>query len=71
MNKDQTPIPHTLVPKHTHLNEKERDELLAKYNINLSQLPGILKNDPAIKHLGLKTGDIIKIERASRTAKRS
>ncbi len=59
---------HKLVPKHTILNEKEREELLKKYRINLNQLPRILTSDPMVKKLDAKVGDIIKIERNSPTA---
>ena len=59
---------HVLVPKHIKLTEKEKKELLEKYNITLRELPKILKKDPAIRHLNLKQGDIIKIIRKSQTA---
>lgn len=59
---------HILVPPQSKLNEKEKQELLEKYNISSKQLPKIIKNDPAIAHLNVKVGDIIKIERASVTA---
>ena len=59
---------HTLVPKHVKLNDKEKEKLLERYNISVAQLPKILKNDPAIKELKLKVGDVVKITRASPTA---
>ena len=59
---------HILVPKHTKLNDKEREELLKKYNATEFNLPKILKTDATLKGLELKTGDIIKIERDSPTA---
>lgn len=59
---------HQLVPKHTQLSEKAKQELFAKYNISLKELPKILKNDPAIASLNPKEGDIIKVERKSSTA---
>ena len=59
---------HGLVPKHIKLSDKDKKQLLEKYNITLNELPKILANDPAIKDLGLKTGDIVKIERKSKTA---
>jgi len=59
---------HVLVPKHTKLSEKEKEALFAKYNITFRELPKILKNDPAIAHLNPKPGDVIKIERKSKTA---
>jgi DNA-directed RNA polymerase subunit H (RpoH/RPB5) len=59
---------HILVPKHEKLSEEEGKELLQKYNITKLQLPRISRKDPAIKELGLKSGDIIKITRNSETA---
>ncbi|MEM4267409.1 MAG: DNA-directed RNA polymerase subunit H [Candidatus Woesearchaeota archaeon] len=59
---------HVLVPKHIKLNQKEKDELLSKYNLNYKQLPKISVNDPAIQTLNPKQGDIIKIIRQSPTA---
>ena len=59
---------HTLVPKHTKLNEKEKKELLEKHNITFEQLPVISKKDAAIRALNVKVGDIIKIDRTSPTS---
>jgi len=59
---------HLLVPEHTKLNEKEKEELLEKYHISLKELPKIKKNDPAIDHLNVKEGDVIKVIRKSQTA---
>ena len=60
---------HVLVPKHTKLNEKEKEALLAKYQITLKDLPKISANDPAITHMELTSEDIVKIERPSPTSK--
>ena len=59
---------HVLVPKHVKISEKEKKELFEKYNVNLRELPKILKKDPVIKHLNLKQGDVVKIVRKSHTA---
>ena len=59
---------HTLVPKHSKLNEKDKKELLEKYNVSTKDLPKIRKNDPAIQHLGVKVRDIVKITRKSPSA---
>ena len=59
---------HLLVPKHTKISDKEKKDLLAKYKINLKELPKIKKNDVAIAKLGAKEGDVIKIVRNSPTA---
>jgi len=60
-----------LVPKHSVLSEKEKEELLKKYGITLKELPRILSSDPMVKKLGAKPGDVIKIERKSPTAGKS
>jgi DNA-directed RNA polymerase subunit H len=60
---------HKLVPEHTILSEKEKKELLGKYNIKPDQLPRIMANDPAVISVGAKPGQIIKITRKSPTAK--
>jgi DNA-directed RNA polymerase subunit H len=62
------PEQHILVSKHSKLGEKETKELLEKYGITKKELPRILKKDPAIKDLSVKSGDILKIERNSPTA---
>ena len=59
---------HNLVPNHILLDEQEIKNLLSKYNISLNQLPKIVRNDPAVKKLTLKSGDVVKIIRTSGTA---
>ena len=58
---------HILVPVHKKLSEKDRSELLKKYNITIGALPQILITDPAIAGLDAKDGDVIKVIRKSRT----
>ncbi len=60
---------HELVPEHTILSDKEREELLSKYNIKPEQLPKVLDTDPVILSIGAKPGQIVKIIRKSQTAK--
>ncbi len=43
-------------------------DLLKKYSLTIREIPKILITDPAISHLDVKEGDIIKIKRNSRTA---
>lgn len=62
---------HDLVPLHTIISEKERGELLKKYNIEPNQLPKILDTDPVSIFIGAKSGQIVKIIRNSHTAKES
>ncbi|MCX6706872.1 MAG: DNA-directed RNA polymerase subunit H [Candidatus Woesearchaeota archaeon] len=59
---------HALVPKHSKLSEKEKKELLEKYNSSVREFPKILKKDPAISHLDVSHGDMIKITRKSYTS---
>jgi len=56
------------VPKHVIINDEEKHELLDKYKITIKQLPRISINDPVIKNLGGKVGDVIKIVRNSPVA---
>lgn len=59
---------HVLVPKHEVCSDAERKRVLSQYGITAQQLPRILINDPAIRHLGVQEGDVIKISRKSPTA---
>ena len=59
---------HQFVPKHTVLGENERGEMLKKFGITLRHLPRILSSDPAIVDKNCKIGDVVKIERESKTA---
>lgn len=54
---------HILQPKHSKLKKDEVDKLVSKYNISLSQLPKISKEDSAVIELGVGIGDVIKIDR--------
>jgi len=57
-----------LVPKHSKLNDSEKKKLFENYKIDLKSLPKILDGDPAIANLKAKAGDVIRIDRASKTA---
>jgi len=61
-------LKHSLVPKHLKLSDKEKNELFSLYNITQKEMPKIKKTDPAIRHLDVKEGDVIKIIRKSPTA---
>jgi DNA-directed RNA polymerase subunit H len=61
-------IEHELIPEHSKLSEKDAKDLLKKYSLTIREIPKILLTDPAIAHLDVKEGDIIKIKRNSRTA---
>ena len=58
------PTRHQLVPKHTKIASDEATEVMDKYLIKgKAQMPYILHSDAIAKWLGLKQGDIVKIER--------
>ncbi|RLI90062.1 MAG: DNA-directed RNA polymerase subunit H [Candidatus Altiarchaeales archaeon] len=61
-------LENILVPKHEVLSGKDTERLLEFYNVTRSELPKIRKDDPALKGLGAKVGDIIKITRKSPSA---
>lgn len=63
-----TKLIHVLIPEHTKLSEKEKDVLMKKYHIQIKDLPKILITDSAIRHLGVKEKDVIKIIRKSPTS---
>jgi DNA-directed RNA polymerase subunit H len=59
---------HALVPRHEILTEKEQNELLALYKIKPYQMPQIKSTDPAVKAIGAKPGNVLRIIRKSSTA---
>ena len=59
---------HQLVPKHEILPQEERETLLAKYRVHPYQLPRVRTSDPAVKAIGARAGDIVRITRDSDTA---
>ena len=59
---------HALVPMHEILTEKEQTQLLEKYKVKPYQMPQIKSTDPAVKAIGAKPGDILRIIRKSSTA---
>lgn len=61
-------LTHDLVPKHEKLTDSEAKKLLEHYHVSNLELPKISKKDQGIAHLDAKSGDIIKITRASATA---
>ncbi len=68
MAKKFSVLDHEYVPKHEILSEKEIDEILKRYQCEKGQLPLIRTSDPAVKEIGAKSGDVIKITRKSLTA---
>lgn len=63
-----TTINHVLVPKHEILSKEDKEGILEALGATEKQLPMISVEDPAIKEMKPKTGDIIKITRESPTA---
>lgn len=59
---------HMLVPKHELVTDAEGKGLLEYYSAKPGDFPKILVTDPAIRHLSVKEGDIIRITRDSATA---
>lgn len=59
---------HEAVPEHRKMNEEEVEELLEKYDIEVDQLPKILRTDSALKNMDVEAGDVIEITRESPTA---
>ncbi|WXG42984.1 MAG: DNA-directed RNA polymerase subunit H [Promethearchaeati archaeon SRVP18_Atabeyarchaeia-1] len=70
MSVDETKkiLDHEMVPRHQILTEEEKEALLKKYNIKAEWLPLIKSSDAAVRAIGGKAGNIIKIMRRSATA---
>ena len=69
--KETEEIKHVLVPPHELLKAEEIQTLIKRYNISISQLPRVYYKDPAVHHLDVKSGDVIRIIRQSPTAGKS
>ena len=61
-------LKHHDVPEFTVLTEVEKDQLLAKYNVTLKQLPEIRRFDPVAVVLGLRPESVCRIKRDSKAA---
>lgn len=59
---------HILIPKHEVLSPEEANRVLEKFKATKEEFPKIKKDDPGIKGLNAKVGDVIKIIRESPTA---
>jgi len=64
-------LEHELVPLHEVLPEEEVSLILKKYGIAKEQLPKILSDDPVVKAIGAKEGQVLKITRKSPTVHES
>ena len=61
-------IKHELVPKHEILSEKDKKEVLERFEVTEKQLPKIPVSDPVIEMIGANPGHVIRITRKSATA---
>ncbi|MCC6054317.1 MAG: DNA-directed RNA polymerase subunit H [Thermosphaera sp.] len=68
MEEEINILEHELVPRHEVVPPQEALELLRKLGIEPWQLPWISADDPVVKAIGAKPGDIIRIIRKSPTA---
>lgn len=59
---------HVLVPKHEIATSEEREKILSEYRVQPYQLPRLKASDPAVKAIGAKPGDLIKVTRDSPSA---
>jgi DNA-directed RNA polymerase subunit H len=62
-------LEHELVPKHEILEKTAVESILKGYGIKITQLPKIKAEDPAVKSIKAKKGDVIRIRRHSLTAR--
>lgn len=58
---------HELVPEHSIVDEDKLERVLDEYNIDRTDLPKIKRKDPALAALDVESGDVVRIERDSRT----
>jgi DNA-directed RNA polymerase subunit H (RpoH/RPB5) len=61
---------HVMVPKHDVLTDGEKGSLLAQLRVEAYQLPWIRASDPAVRAVGARPGDVLKVVRDSTTAGR-
>jgi len=74
VKKKKTPdsvnvLDHHLLPKMKVISPEEKARLLSKYGIDETQLPKFYSNDPAVKALKAKLGDVVEINREDITGK--
>ena len=59
---------HKLVPKHEIMTEQEISDEFSDVDYNIKDLPKIKSDDPVVKAIEAKSGDILRITRESQTA---
>lgn len=61
-------LEHMLVPKHEIMSDSEIEEELSDADFVKENLPKIKIDDPVVKHIDAKVGDVLRITRDSPTA---
>jgi DNA-directed RNA polymerase subunit H (RpoH/RPB5) len=62
-------LKHVLVPKHIVISEEEEKKVMKRFNISdKTEFPDISRFDPVAQAIGLRPGNVVKIERPSKTA---
>lgn len=64
-------LDHEMVPDHKIMSEEEVEKLLSDFRITTDQLPKIFHDDPAVRAIKARPGNVIKIIRSSHTAGRA
>jgi len=64
-------LDHTLVPKHKVISKMELEEVKKRYNITENLFPEISRFDPVSLAIGIRPGEVCKIDRPSKTAIKS
>lgn len=62
---------HVLVPNHQVISKMEIEEVKKRYNITKDMFPEISRFDPVALAIGIRPGEICKIDRPSKTAIKS
>lgn len=61
-------LEHMLVPKHEIMSDSEIEDELSDADFVKENLPKIKIEDPVVKHINAKVGDVLRITRDSPTA---
>jgi DNA-directed RNA polymerase subunit H len=61
-------LKHELVPNHVVLSKSDVKKMIKKLDVHPEQLGKIKSDDPVVKAIEAKPGDILKITRNSQTA---
>jgi len=57
------PTRHEQVPRHIPLSKSDADAFLAKNRLTRAQLPVLLQTDAVAKFLGLRRGDVVRVDK--------